>query len=196
MAYEQNTDEELVGLYLAGDEHAFTEIVQRHIKPLYNFVLRLSGNGRDAEEIVQESFVKVWKHMKNFRQGEKFKTWLYTISRNTTIDVLRKKKSVLFSVFEADDGSNMLEETLTDDELLPDELFEHAERKEFAEKLLEKLPLHYREVLLLRYQQGLDFSEISSMLGRSVNTVKSQHRRALLGLRKDLASAPKGGYDS
>jgi RNA polymerase sigma-70 factor (ECF subfamily) len=191
MAYEQNTDEELVGLYLDGDEHAFTEIVQRHIKPLYNFVLRLSGNGRDAEEIVQESFVKVWKHMKNFRQGEKFKTWLYTISRNTTIDVLRKKKSILFSAFETDDGNNMLENTVPDNELLPDELFENTERKEFAEKLLENLPLHYREVLLLRYQGELDFSEIASALGKSVNTVKSQHRRALLALRKELVSAPK-----
>lgn len=184
-------DEELVFHYISGEDSAFVELVNRYLKPVYNFSCRLCGDKKDAEEITQESFVKLWKNIGRFRQGEKFKTWLYTIVRNTTIDWMRKKKHVLFSEFENDEGGNFLEENLVDTEKLADELFEASEHKAAAEKLLGELTIQYREVLILRYNEGLDFEEIGKMLKKSVNTVKSQHRRALIMLRKRLGSAPK-----
>ncbi len=185
-------DEELVFHYTENeDQSAFTELVNRYLKPVYNFSLRLCGNPKDAEEITQESFVKLWKNISKFRRGEKFKTWLYTIVRNTTIDWMRKKKSILFSEFENNDGDNFLEDTIIDTEKTAHELFELSEHKILVEKILGELTVQYREVLLLRYHEQLDFEEIGKMLKKSVNTVKSQHRRALILLRKKLAHAPK-----
>jgi RNA polymerase sigma-70 factor (ECF subfamily) len=184
-------DEELVLRYIQGDNPAFVEIVNRYLKPIYNFSFRLCGNAKDAEEITQETFVKVWKHIEKFRQKEKFKTWIYTICRNTTIDWMRKKKSVLFSQFDNDDGGNFLEDTLIDTEILPDEEFIRSENKKVVEDLFEKLPPNYREVLTLYYHEELDFTEIGQILQKSVNTVKSQHRRGLILLRKILGYAPK-----
>ena len=188
---EQLTDEQLIFNYREGDSSAFVEIVNRHLKPVYNFIYRLCGDKKDAEEIAQESFLKVWKNIERFREGEKFKTWFYTIARNTTIDWMRKKKSLIFSEFDREDGGNFLEDNLVDTEPVADELFELGENKKIVEELLLELPVHYREVLLLRYHKGLDFSEIAIALKRSINTIKSQHRRVLLILRKKIADAPK-----
>lgn len=185
-------DEELVFHYTDKEEQsAFVELVNRYLKPVYNFSLRLCGNEKDAEEISQESFVKLWKNMKNFKREQKFKTWLYTIVRNTTIDWMRKKKHVLFSEFENEDGDNFLEDNLMDTEKTAHELFEIGEHKLVVEKLLGELAIQYREVLILRYNEEMDFEEIGKMLKKSINTVKSQHRRALIILRKKLANAPK-----
>ena len=186
------SDEELVFHYIENDDQsAFTELVNRYLKPIYNFSLRLCGNPKDAEEITQESFVKLWKNIGKFRQGEKFKTWFYTIARNTTIDWMRKKKSIVFSEFENEDGNNYIEDTLIDTEKTTHELFELSEHKVTVERLLGELTVQYREVLLLRYHEGLDFEEIGKTLKKSVNTVKSQHRRALIILSKKLTHAPK-----
>ena len=185
-------DEELVFHYIENeDQSAFSELVNRYLKPAYNFSLRLCGNPKDAEEISQESFVKLWKNLGKFRQGEKFKTWFYTIIRNTTIDWMRKKKSILFSEFDNEEGNNYLEDTLIDTEKTAHELFEISEYKTTVEKLLGELTVQYREVLLLRYHEGLDFDEIGKTLKKSINTVKSQHRRALIVLREKMKNAPK-----
>ena len=188
----QLKDEELVSQYLLEDnELAFIEIVNRYLKPLYNFTYRLCGNTSEAEEITQESFLKIWKKLHTFKQGEKFKTWIYTIARNTTIDHLRKKKSLVFSDFDREDGDNFLEDTLVDTEILPDELFEKSEKKKDMEELLSTLSVHYREVLILHYHESLSFEEISGVLEKPLNTVKSHHRRAIIALRKKLENAPK-----
>jgi len=184
-------DEELVFHYMEGEDSAFVELVDRYLKPVYNFSYRLCGDKKDAEEISQESFVKLWKNIAKFKQGQKFKTWFYTIVRNTTIDWMRKKKHVLFSQFDNEDGGNFIEDTLVDTEKTAHELFEIGENKKIVEKFLGEITLQYREVLLLRYHEGLDFEEIGKMLKKSVNTVKSQHRRALIILRKKLENAPK-----
>lgn len=185
-------DEELVFHYTKEESQpAFAELVNRYLKPVYNFSLRLCGNPKDAEEISQESFVKLWKNIGKFRQGEKFKTWFYTIVRNTTIDWMRKKKHVVFSEFDNAEGDNYLEDTLIDTEKTAHELFELSENKDLVEKLLYGLSVQYREVLLLRYHESMDFEEIGKMLSKSVNTIKSQHRRALITLRKKLEHAPK-----
>ncbi len=189
--YKLKKDEELILDYMKGNSPAFVELVNRYLKPVYNFSYRLCGNKNDAEEISQESFVKLWKNMKNFKQGQKFKTWLYTIVRNTTIDWMRKKKNISFSQFENEEGDNFFEDNLVGIEKTAHEIFEIGEQKAIIERLLNELTVQYREVLLLRYREGLDFEEIGKILKKSVNTVKSQHRRALLILRKKLANAPK-----
>jgi RNA polymerase sigma-70 factor (ECF subfamily) len=137
---------------------------------------------------VQETFFKVWKNLKKFRQGENFKTWIFTIARNTAIDFLRKRKEYVFSDFENAEGGNYVADTLTDPEPLPDALVETLEREKLLEELLSKISPQYREVLMLRYHEDLTFEEIGKVLDKPLDTVKSQHRRALIELRKIIKS--------
>ncbi|MFA6338995.1 MAG: RNA polymerase sigma factor [Candidatus Paceibacterota bacterium] len=180
----QENDEQLIIDYLNGDNEAFSELVKDYLKPIYNFIFRLTKNTQESEDITQETFLKVWKNIKKYRKGENFKTWIFTIARNTTIDWLRKKKNLTFSDFENKDGSNTFEENITDPEPLSDELIAIIEDKKLIEDLLKQLSPLYQEILFLHYNEQLTFSDMGKILNKSTDTVKSQHRRALIMLRK------------
>jgi RNA polymerase sigma-70 factor (ECF subfamily) len=180
------SDEEIILLYKNGDEEAFKELINRYTAPLYNFTARLS-NKNDASDIVQETFIKVWKNIKRFDSKKaSFKTWIFTVAKNTTTDFLRKKKSLLFTDMEKDNDEdiNSFAENIPDESLLPDLVLQKLEDKQLLNKTLEKLRLGYREVLILHYQEDMTFEEIGEILNKPLNTVKSQHRRALIELRK------------
>lgn len=179
----EDSDVLLVQKYLGGDENAFSVTVERHIGSVLNFAYHLTGTRDDAEDIVQETFLKAWKHLKTYRPEKSFKTWLYAIARNTAIDVLRKKKNLPFSAFETDEGENTLTDALVDPAPLSNELSILSEDSERLRVIVLKLPFDYRTVILLRYSEDLTFDEIGKILGKPLHTVKSQHRRALVKLR-------------
>lgn len=183
------SDEEIILLYKKGDEEAFKSLINRYISPLYNFTARMT-NRNDASDVVQEIFIKVWKNIEHFNPLKaSFKTWIFTIARNTTTDFLRKKKSLLFSDMgkDGDEDINSFAENIPDDELLPDEALQKLQDGRFLNKILEKLRPGYREVLVLHYQEEMTFEEIGKILDKSLNTVKSSHRRAIIELRKILS---------
>lgn len=184
------SDGQLVSEYLEGDERALSVLVDRYLKDVYNFAYSLTHNKQAAEDIAQESFVKAWKHIRRYRQGANFKTWIFSITRNTAIDWLRQKKEIALSAFENEAGENVLLATLKDTAPLPDELIAQAEDTRFVEGLLEQLNPQYREVLTLRYSGNLTFEEIGQILKRPLHTVKSQHRRAIATLRRSLQVEP------
>jgi RNA polymerase sigma-70 factor (ECF subfamily) len=190
------TDEEVITSYKNGDGEAFKELINRYAAALYNFTARLS-NRNDASDIVQEIFIKAWKNISNFNPLKaSFKTWIFTIAKNTTTDFLRKKKSLLFSDMPARAGGsknenqnediNSFAENIPDENLLPDAALERLEDSQFLNKILESLRPEYREVLVLHYQEEMTFDEIGEILDKPLNTVKSQHRRAIMELRKML----------
>ena len=181
-------DEEIILSYKNGNEEAFKFLINKYTSPLYNFTARLS-NKNDAMDIVQETFIKIWKNIKYFDPLKaSFKTWIFTIARNSTTDFLRKKRSLLFSDMEKDGDENITSfaENIPAEDLLPDLALQKLQDSEFLNKTLEKLRLDYREVLILHYQEEMTFEEIGEILNKSLNTVKSQHRRAIIELRKIL----------
>lgn len=184
----ERTDEELIADYLSGEEAAFGELTNRHLRGVYSFALRLVGDAAAAEDISQETFLKAWKSLKKYNQASsKFKTWLLRIARNTAIDYLRKKKHIPLSAFENEAGGNVLAETVADTgELAPTMLERLDDARELHEVLAQLSPKH-REILLLYYSNDLTFEEIAQMLGEPANTVKSRHRRALVALRTLIA---------
>jgi RNA polymerase sigma-70 factor (ECF subfamily) len=184
----EKTDSELIADYLSGDEKSFEILMNRHMSRVYNFVYRLVPKNVDVDDIVSETFFKVWKNLKKFRAEEKFTTWLFTITRNTAYDKMRKKRELAFSNFNTEDGENFLTDTVADTEPLPPEIFEQAENKKIVENLLERISPDYREVLLLHYVHEFTFEDIGKILNKPLDTVKSQHRRALILLRKFLGS--------
>jgi RNA polymerase sigma-70 factor (ECF subfamily) len=186
----ERTDEQLIADVLSddsGSDAAFSELVRRYIKSIYNFVYRLCGNASDVEDISQEVFVKVWKNLKKYRVGESVRAWIFTIARNTTIDWLRKRKNFVFSDFENAEGENPLTATLADASPLADEIFAEREDRAVLESALAQLSFAHREVLLLHYMEGLTFDEIGKILQHPLHTVKSRHQRALLKLREMYA---------
>ena len=158
----------------------------------------MAKNKGDAEDITQETFVKVWKNVKKFKPNQRFKSWLLAIARNTAIDYIRKRRHAIFSDFEDEEGANMLVETLADEEKLADEIATIAESAGQTAQAVTKLPDIYRSVLALRYEGDLSFEEISKILKKPVNTIKSQHRRALIALRKIMSEihAPNGHMEA
>ena len=181
----KENDEQLIAEYLEGDENALSILVDRYLTDVYTFAFKLTGDKQVAEDITQESFTKAWKNMRKFVPGNSFRGWLFTIVRNTAIDFLRKKKDVPFSFFEnTNEGENILTATLADTAPLPDELLLRAEDVRFLELLLGQINPEYSEVLTLRNSSNMTFGEIGKLLKRPLHTVKSQHRRGLVALRR------------
>lgn len=183
-------DDDLISAYLEGDDASLGILVDRYLPDAYRFALKLTGDPQSAEDVVQDSFIKTWKHIRSFIPGKSFKAWLFSIVRNTAIDLLRKKKDVAFSQYEHADGHNPFLETLADTEPRVDELLARAEDVEYAEQLVHTLNPAYREVLTLRHEYDLTFDEIGTILHRPLHTVKSQYRRATTALKRIAGTAP------
>jgi RNA polymerase sigma-70 factor, ECF subfamily len=179
-----NSDRELVAGYLKGDQTALELLIKRHLKPIYNFTYKYVGNTQDAEDTVQETFVKAWRNLKKFDQNKKFKTWIFAIAKNTAIDFIKKKKAIPISKFDAQDGGNFLIDALADPSPLPYELLEKAGMAHILNSAIEKLSPACRAVLSLRYSNDFTFKEIAESLNEPLNTVKSRYRRGLSILKK------------
>jgi len=182
-------DNNLIKKYLDGDENSFSKIVDIYLKQILNFSYKLVGNRKDAEDVTQEVFLKVWKNLNKFDLEKNFKTWIFAIARNTCIDFLRKKKEIPFSKFDNEEGDNVLEDSLVDKELKPDEVFIVTENKEKIENALSKISFIQKEVIILRYMNELSFNEISEILNIHLNTIKSHHNRALIKMKSILSAA-------
>ena len=180
----EQTDDELIEAYRAGDGQAFRTLVDRYTPQLYGFSYRMTHRAEESEDIVQETFVKVWKTLERYRSEGTFRPWIFAVARNTIIDHLRKKKMPVVSDYDTAEGKNVLMETVADPEALPLELLEKAERKGLLQKGLDALSPDDREVLLLHYGEEMTFDAIGTMLKKPLNTVKSRHRRAILKLKE------------
>ncbi len=161
------TDEQLIIDYLKGDTESLEILIKRYLKPIYSFTFRFVGNSQEVEDITQEVFVKVWRNLKKFDKNKKFKTWIFTIAKNTCLDWQKKKKTL----------SLYFAETLRD----PSPIF-----NEPLDRILERLSPKYRMVLFLRYNDHFTFREIAETLGESIDTIKTRHRRGIAILRKLL----------
>jgi RNA polymerase sigma-70 factor (ECF subfamily) len=192
---KEQTDIELITSYKAGDVSALEALVSRHLKSVYNFALRLTGNASDADDVTQESFLKAWKYIKKYKAEFSFKTWLFSIARNSAIDLMRKRRSLNFSDldFPGAHESVKFEDTIADSSPLPEELYSQKELGTELSRVLDSLPLNAKAVVLLHIVEDMTFEEISKALKEPMNTVKSRYRRALATI-KDLLQekiAPK-----
>ncbi len=181
---DANNDASRIIRYRAGDQKAFSELVNAHLSAVYSFVARYVGYGGEAEDIVQEVFVKVWKNLGRFDTSRNFRTWLFTIAKNTALDWLKKKRPVAFSELDDGQGGTSFEETVVADESPASERFDERLTKEKLTAGLDSLPPEYRAVVLLRLDSQLTFREIAETLNKSANTVKSHYRRAVALLRR------------
>jgi RNA polymerase sigma-70 factor (ECF subfamily) len=179
------TDEELITRFQEGELSAFDELVARYKDSLFNYVARMLGDRTYAEDIVQETFVRVYRNRNRYQQVAKFSTWIYTIAINLTKTELRRQNlRRFFSLSGSLDEGKTLE--------LPD-LRTNLEKtagdtivRRHIQEAIDKLPKSFKEVIILRDIQELSYEEISKIIGAPLGTVKSRVNRGRTRLQELL----------
>jgi RNA polymerase sigma-70 factor (ECF subfamily) len=174
-------DTALVNAYLAGETRSFDALVDRYQARLLNFVYRIVGDRERAEDLVQEVFVRVYRHLGRFDRSKKFSTWIYTIASNLAKNELRNRSRnplVLFTSMTNgwEDEERPLE--FEDPTSRPDDLFRKRHVRELVESSVAQLPSHHREVFVLREIEGRSYEEIADITHCNLGTVKSRLNRA------------------
>ena len=187
MLLSKLSDGELVTLYLQGNSKSFEVLIQKHKSKIYAFILSKIRNKDLAEDIFQETFIKVINSLQKGKYNEegKFLPWVMRIANNLVIDYFRKAKKMRtiaptndFNIFDIlQDGDRNIEDNLVNDQVHKD-----------LRKLIEYLPEDQKEVLKMRYYAELSFKEISESTGVSINTALGRMRYALINLRKLIDS--------
>ena len=179
------TDEELIAHFQNGDEQAYIVLVNRYKDRLINFVFRLVNDRDQAEDIIQDTMLKLYTHKHYYRNIAKFSTWIYTIAGNFAKTELRKKKTRKVT-----NNSQLGPEDRDYDppskDPSPEKLVERDYINTKIHEAIEKLPEHFRVVTVLRDIEKLPYEEISSIVEVPLGTVKSRINRARLQLQKDL----------
>ena len=174
-------DSGVVTTFLGGEERAFEELVVRYQTRLLNFIYRTVGDRERAEDLVQEVFIRVYRHLHRFDRSKKFSTWVYTIASNLAKNELRNRSRnplVLFQTVKKNwqDEDRPLE--FEDSSTRPDDMFRKRHLRQVVEESVAKLPEHHRDVFVLRELEGKSYEEIAEITGCNLGTVKSRLNRA------------------
>jgi RNA polymerase sigma-70 factor (ECF subfamily) len=172
-------DASIIRRCLTGDERAYRELVQRFQRPVYSVAFRMVRSAEDAEDITQETFVRVFRSLARYDQTRSFEAWLFTITTRLGIDLMRRRKVRPISL-NREDPETGEDQTVdvVDPGLKPDETAAHAEEERQTQDLIDSLPPHYRIVVMLRHQQDLSYEEIAETLALPLGTVKARIHRA------------------
>jgi len=196
---QDDADEDLMVSYQQGEVRAFELLLGRHRKSVYNFIFRYVGDKETAEDLLQETFLRVIKGADAYKRQAKFTTWLYTIARNLCVDQTRRRKhrkhASLDAPMVASEDSGTLLDVIPSSEMASDRKSVNKELHETMQRAIAALSEEQREVFLMREFLDLPFKQIAEVVGVPENTVKSRMRYALEKLRleldeyKDLAKA-------
>ena len=181
------SDPELVQGCLAGDERAYRDLIERYERQVFSVALRMVRVREDAEDLTQETFVRMFKALDRYDPTRPFPAWLLTIAARLSIDHLRRRRVKTVSLFRSEPGTD--EERVVEIEdpgFGPEELAVRGEEERGAEALIGALPEHYRIVVVLRHQQGLSYEEIAEALRLPLGTVKARIHRARALLKERL----------
>lgn len=190
-------DDELMERFQKGDEDAFTLLVRRHEKPLINFIAQFIGDRDSAEDLAQDTFIRIFQAAPRYKPGRaQFNTWMYHIASNLCKNELRNRARrdrhwVDNTVKdEEEDAGTGIESRIAnapaDASYQPDVVLQRKELRDALRKAIAALPEQYREPLVLRDIQGLSYEEISKVLGIRAGTTKSRINRARLILKDKL----------
>ena len=184
------SDEQLIGLFQSGDDNAYIELVNRYRDRLTNFVFQFLGDLDQAEDVVQDTMIKLYQKKHYYREIAKFSTWIYTIARNLANTELRKRKRkkivFLSQMTKKEQGYEL---TAIQPNVEQDIENEFIQKK--IQESIQKLPEHFRSVIILRDIEHLAYEDISKIIEVPLGTVKSRINRARLQLQADLQDLKK-----
>jgi RNA polymerase sigma-70 factor (ECF subfamily) len=175
-----------------GDRGAFAELVDLYKDKIYHLAYRMLNNKHEAEDAVQETFLRVYTNLHRYDEQQKFSTWIFRIGTNHCIDRLRKRKHSAYSLdAEMPDGEgNDYYSMLPGHENTPEKQIILSETQLQIRKAIDALPEKYKSVVILRYLQDMSLQEISDVLDMPVTTVKTRVHRGREYLRKRLEQEP------
>lgn len=179
------TDEELVRKSKEDDERAFGELVSRYETKVYNLALRMVRNPEDAEDVLQDTFLRAYRGIKSFQGASTFSTWIYRITANSALMRLRKKQLPTVSIEDQDERETPV--SIADWTPGPVERLLTQELQHEMDEAIEALPPEFRQVFILRDVEELSNAEVAEILDLSVAAVKSRLHRARLKVRNRLA---------
>ena len=188
----RSSDHDLVALARSGSELAYRELLDRYQRPVFSLVYRMVRDRELAEDLAQETFVKVFNRLDRYNPRYKFSSWIFKIASNLAIDTLRKKAPVTVSL-EGSRHAQTVEEadatriTVASGGENPEELLEAKELGEEIERAIGKLRPEYRTAIVLRHVEGRPYEEIAEILDVPLGTVKTHIHRARAELREQLA---------
>lgn len=178
------TDKELTRAVLGGDAGAYAFILRRYQDRVYSFLLRLCGNPADAEDALQETFIKAFEKLSSYNSDRPLLSWLFAIAHNAAVDAMRRRGENTVEL-ETEEGAVNLPDGLPPVERLVAVTLE----MEAVEAALARVPAQYREALLLHAREELSYEEICGITGASLATVKIRIYRARQALERELAGA-------
>lgn len=175
------SDEELVTAHLEGRPGAFQDLYDRYRDRLVHFITRKTGDSDRAQDLVQEAFIRVTRHLHRFDTSKKFSTWIYTIASNLSKNELRNRSRSPLILFQRltnnwEDDHRPLQ--FEDFSMRPDDLYRKRYLRRLVEDTVKELPEHHRLVFRLRELEGKSYEEISEITGVNLGTVKSRLHRA------------------
>jgi RNA polymerase sigma-70 factor (ECF subfamily) len=183
---QQDSDRALVAAARCGNTQAFEDLVLRHERRVFAVAQRITNNREDAEDVVQETFHKVFLHLANFKEKSRFSTWLTRIAMNESFMLLRRRRGILEVLPESPDhGDESFAAKFVDQHPSPEESCGLHERKEILTEAINRLGPKLRSTILLRDIEGRPAAETAELLGTSISAVKArvfQGRRKLRGM--------------
>ena len=181
-------ESELVSRAQAGEDEAFSELVSRYQNKIYRLAKNITQNNEDAEDVLQEAFLKAYSHLKGFQRNSRFYTWIVRIAVNEALMKLRKRRSD--RTVPLDEPVETGEEAVTREiavwEDNPEQRYSHEEMQQILDDAVEDLKPDFRTVFVLRDIEELSTEETAETLGISIPAVKSRLLRARLALREKL----------
>ncbi len=174
-------DSAVVKRFLEGEQRAFGVLVDRYDNRLVNFVYRTIGDRERAQDLVQETFIRVYRHLHRFDPTKKFSTWIYTIASNLAKNELRNRSRnplVFFQTIKKNWEADHRPLEWEDNSYKPDDLYRKRHLRRVVEKAVSELPEHHRVVFVLRELQGKTYEEIAEITAVNLGTVKSRLNRA------------------
>ncbi|MFD2610814.1 RNA polymerase sigma factor SigW [Paenibacillus gansuensis] len=180
-------DARLARLARNGDQSAFAELVGLYKDKIYNLGYRMLGNRQEAEDVVQETFLRVYSNLERYDEAQKFSTWIFRIGTNLCIDRLRKKKPGYSLDAELNEGEGTdMYSMLPSNDPGPEKMLLLTETQDMIHKAIEELPAKYKSAVVLKYLHDLSLQEIGDILGVPVTTVKTRVHRGREFLRKKM----------
>jgi RNA polymerase sigma factor (sigma-70 family) len=183
------SDEELAVSHLQGDEKAFPELVRRYQDVIFRFALSFCKSKQDAEDIAQNTFIKVYEHLPKSKTHLSFKPWIFTICTNLCKNLARKKRSFNFTELEytnTEGHTQSVIDTISDKKADVQDFLHKKELKVIIKTAVDKLPEQYKTVIIMRYFDDFSYKEIAEILKIPLNTVKTNLKRAKTKLETHL----------
>jgi RNA polymerase sigma-70 factor (ECF subfamily) len=183
-------ENECLDQYRRGQVEALGKLIEHYRRPLFGFILKMTGTSLEAEEIFQEVWFRAIRKLDSYRE-KSFLSWLFRIAHNLVIDQSRKKKPA-FSLQEHRDDEQPMEEKIAARGLSPDQIAGGHDMGRRIRAAVARLPVEQREVFLMRTEPELSFKEIAKIQGTSINTALARMQYALAKLKDELA----GDYEA